>query len=77
MVTIMAVENIRFTPSTNIAQMLFDKDTQTLTIQFRKGGIVEFYEVDETSAHGFENALSATKYMNTYIENVFPSQRVI
>ena len=77
MVTIMAVENIRFTPSTNIAQVLFDKDTQTLTIQFRKGGIVEFYEVDETSAHGFENALSATKYMNSYIENVFPSQRVI
>jgi KTSC domain len=73
----MAVENIRFTPSTNIAQVLFDKETQTLTIQFRKGGIVEFYEVDETSAHGFENALSATKYMNTYIENVFPSQRVI
>ena len=73
----MAVENIRFTPSTNIAQVLFDKDTQTLTIQFRKGGIVEFYEVDETSAHGFENALSATKYMNSYIENVFPSQRVI
>jgi KTSC domain len=73
----MAAENIRFTPSTNIAQVLFDKETQTLTIQFRKGGIVEFYEVDETSAHGFENALSATKYMNTYIENVFPSQRVI
>jgi hypothetical protein len=38
---------------------------------------MEFYEVDETAAHGFESALSATKYMNTYIENLFPSQRVV
>ena len=73
----MAQENIRCTPSTNIMQVLFDKDTQTLTILFRKGGIMEFYEVDETAAHGFESALSATKYMNTYIENLFPSQRVV
>jgi hypothetical protein len=72
----MAQEIIRHTPSTNISQVVYDSETQTLTISFAKGGVVEFYEVDETAAHGFEQALSATKYMNAYIENVFPSQRV-
>jgi hypothetical protein len=72
----MAQEIIGHPPSTNISQIVYDKDTQTLLIQFQKGGMVEFYEVDETSAHGFETALSATKYMNSYIENLFPSQRV-
>ena len=68
--------NVPFPPSTNIAQITYDKDTQTLTIAFLKGGVCEYYEVDETSAAGFEHALSATKYMNAYIENMFPSQRL-
>lgn len=73
----MALEIIRHTPSTNISGIVYDTETQTLRIQFAKGGVCEFYEVDETAAHGFEYALSATKYMNAFIENVFPSQRII
>jgi len=72
----MPQEIIPHPPSTNIAEITYDKDTQTLTIAFLKGGVCEYYEVDETSAHGFEHALSATKYMNAYIENMFPSQRM-
>jgi KTSC domain-containing protein len=74
--SIMAQEIISHPPSTNIMEVVYDKDTQTLTILFAKGGVIEFYEVDETSAHGFETALSATKYMNAFIENQFPSQRI-
>jgi len=73
----MAQEIIRHTPSTNISQIVYDTETQTLTIAFVKGGVVEFYEVDETAAHGFEQALSATKYMNSFVENIFPSQRIM
>lgn len=73
----MAQEIIQHTPSTNIAQIVYDRDTQTMIIYFQKGGVCEYYEVDETTAHGFEQAMSATKYMNAYIENVFPSMRVI
>lgn len=72
----MAIEHIRHTPSTNILDITYDDETQTLVIQFQRGGVVEYYGVDATSAHGFENGLSATKYMNAYIENMFPSQRV-
>jgi KTSC domain-containing protein len=73
----MAIEVISHAPSTNIAGVTYDTETQTLTISFLKGGVCEYYEVDETTAHGFEQALSATKYMNAYVENVFPSQRLI
>ena len=73
----MAARNIPFTPSTNIGQITYDPDTQTLTINFLKGGIVEFYEVDEAAVNGFETAFSATKYMNSFIQNQFPSQRII
>ena len=73
----MAIEYIRHAPSRNISQIVYDSETQTLRIEFLKGGVMEFYEVDETSVHGFETALSATKYMNGFIENQFPSQRII
>jgi len=73
----MAQEIISHPPSTNVASVMYDKDSQQLTVEFLKGGVIEFYEVDETAAHGFENALSATKYLNAYIENVFPQQRII
>jgi KTSC domain-containing protein len=73
----MAIEIIGHAPSTNIAQIVYDTETQQLTISFVKGGMCEYYEVDETTAHGFEQALSATKFMNAYIENIFPSQRIV
>jgi hypothetical protein len=73
----MATQIVPHTPSTNIAQITYDDETQTLTINFLKGGMVEFYEVDETAVQGFGTALSATKYMNSFIENVYPSQRII
>ena len=73
----MPQEIIGHPPSTNIAQVAYDKDIQLLTVSFVKGGVIEFYEVDETTAHGFESALSATKYLNAYVENSFPSQRVL
>ena len=73
----MAIEYVQHTPSRNISQIVYDPETQTLRIEFLKGGVVEFYEVDETAAHGFETALSATKFMNAFIENQFPSQRII
>ena len=73
----MAIEVIRHSPSTNIAQITYDTETQTLTIQFAKGGSYEYYEVPEDAARGFESAFSTTKYFNSFIENVFPSQRLV
>ena len=65
-------------PSTNISQIVYDRDSQTLTISFAKSGAVyEFYEVPEDVVEGFNQALSATKYFNAYVENSFPSQRIV
>jgi hypothetical protein len=63
--------------STNISQIVYDRDSQTLTISFAKSGAVyEFYEVDESTVNGFSTSLSTTKYFNSYVENSFPSQRI-
>lgn len=75
--TVMAIVSVPHTPSRNISHIVYDDETQTMTINFLKGGVVEFYEVPEDVVNGFGTALSATKYMNAYIENVFPSQRII
>jgi KTSC domain len=67
---------VAHTPSTNISQIVYDAETQTMTIYFAKGGVIEYYEVPEDVVNGFATALSSTKYMNAYIENSFPSQRI-
>jgi hypothetical protein len=73
----MAAEVVNHPPSTNISQIIYDRETQTLTVSFLKSSAVyEYYEVDEATVAGFGSAFSATKYYNSYIENVFPSQRV-
>jgi KTSC domain-containing protein len=73
----MSQQLIQHTPSTNIANIVYDTETQTLTISFLKGGVVEYYEVPEDVVNGFGTALSSTKYLNAYVENSFPSQRVV
>lgn len=73
----MAQQIVRHPPSTNIAGIVYDPETQTLTISFVKGGVCEYYDVDETSAKGFEISIGATAYLRAYIENVFPQQRII
>lgn len=72
----MAQQIIQHTPSTNIANIVYDPETQTLVISFLKGGVCEYYGVPEDVVNGFGTALSATKYLNSYVENQFPSQRV-
>ena len=67
---------VQHTPSTNISQIVYDLDTQTMTISFAKGGVIEYYEVPEDVVNGFGQALSSTKYLNAYVENLFPSQRI-
>lgn len=68
---------IRFPPSTNIAAILYNADEQTLTVEFVKSGAVYQYDqVPEDLAMGFQTALSATKYLETYIASQFPSNRI-
>jgi len=74
----MAQVIVQHPPSTNIAGVVYDKDSQTLTVSFLKSGaIYEYYEVPEDVVDGFGQALSATKYFNAYVENTFPNQRIV
>lgn len=68
---------IHFPPSTNVSGILYNADDQTLTVEFAKSGAVYRYDqCTEEMAMGFQSALSATKYLETYIASQCPSVRV-
>lgn len=68
---------IRFPASTNIGAILYTPDTQQLQVEFSKSGAVYVYDqCPEDLAMGFQDALSATKYLETYIASQCPSTRI-
>lgn len=72
---IMAMQNIPFTPSSNIRGVMWDSDTMTLTITF-KAGVYQYYQVPQEVADGFGRALSATSYFKAAIQGQYPENRV-
>jgi KTSC domain-containing protein len=73
----MAVEPIPFPPSRSITLIEYDPETQQLKVTFRRGGVNVYTGVDETSARGFSQYLSATQYLNAYIVGQFFEQRIV
>lgn len=68
---------IRFPPSTNISSIVYDADGQQLTVEFAKSGAVYRYDgCTEEMALGFQTAMSATKYLETYIASQCASTRI-
>lgn len=68
---------IRFPPSTNISAILYNADDQTLTVEFSKSGAIYRYDgCTEELALGFQTAMSATKYLETYIASQCSSVRI-
>lgn len=68
---------IRFPASANINAILYTPDLQQLQVEFSKSGAVYIYDqVTEDLAMGFQEALSATKYLETYIATQCPSTRI-
>lgn len=72
----MPTEPVRFPPSTNIGQIEYDKETQTLVIQFKSGRVYQYHPVDEQTARGFESCLSAGDYFNMFIKPLSEMSRL-
>lgn len=71
----MPIQNISFTPSSNIQGVLWNSETMTLTVTF-KSGVYEYLQVPQEVAEGFSRALSATQYLRTAIQGQYPENRV-
>ena len=63
-------------PSTEFTQVGYQEDSETLEIQFVKGGVYQFYNVPLTVFDEFMNASSKEGYYHSKIGERFPCSRV-
>jgi hypothetical protein len=71
----MAQRSIPFATSKNVQSILYDDETQVLTISLQ-GGTYEHSGVDSQKADGFSSAPSAGTYYHTYFSARGPSAGV-
>lgn len=68
----MAERDISFnSESGNITGIVYDDETQELTVTFHHGGEYAYHGVPEETAMGFESAPSAGQYLNSFIKGVY------
>jgi len=74
----MALEPVPHTPSRNISAVLYDPEERKLVVWFAKNGrAYQYADVPEDVALGFGQALSATEYLQTFIEGSFLANRIV
>jgi hypothetical protein len=62
--------------STNIAGIGYDKETQTLEVEFLKGGVYQYFDVPQAVYEGFVIADSKGKYLATQIKGNYRYAKV-
>lgn len=72
----MAFETIECAPSSNVAQVAYDRDAQTLMIVFARGPQYKYTQVPPSVAEGFSDAVSSGEYFLLSIKGQFPYERV-
>jgi hypothetical protein len=63
-------------PSTEITQVGYQEDSETLEIQFVKGGVYQFFNVPSSVFDEFMSAPSKEGYYHSRIGERFPCARV-
>lgn len=62
--------------SSNVASIEYDIGTSTLQVEFKNGGIYQYFDVPEATFQGFIIADSKGTYLNSYIKGSFRYARV-
>lgn len=63
-------------PSSNIAAIGYDKETQTLRVQFRTHGVFDYKEVPEDRWESLKAAESHGKYFHAEIKRYYEGVKV-
>ena len=71
----MAIREIEFKPSSNIARVQWDDETLDLHVQFQHGGSGTYKGVPENEVNGLSQAESAGKYLNAQIKPLYEYER--
>jgi hypothetical protein len=62
--------------SSTILSIGYESGSQTLEVEFKHGGIYQYYNVPETVYQQFMESTSKGQFHHTYIRNAFPFSRV-
>jgi hypothetical protein len=62
--------------SSNIASIGYDKNTNTLEVEFNSGDIYQYYSVPEEVYNGLMNASSHGRYLNQNIKGKYQYQQI-
>ena len=55
--------------SSNLRSVGYDPSTSTLEVEFRHGGIYQYFDVPEARYEGLMSAYSKGSYFDTFIKN--------
>jgi len=62
--------------SSNLRSVGYDPDAQMLEIEFRNGGICQYYGVPETVYLQLMAASSKGKFFHVYIKDIYPYAKI-
>ena len=62
--------------SSTILSIGYEPSSETLEIEFKNGGIYQYYNVPQTIYQQLMEAASKGQFFHTYIRNAFPYSRV-
>ena len=62
--------------SSNISSVGYDKDTQTLEIEFTNGGTYQYFGVEESKFTEFYDAQSLGHYFHNFIKGQYASKKL-
>lgn len=71
----MGIMELRGTQSSNIAQVGYDQESNTLRIVFTNGSVYDYYEVDEQIYRHLLQAPSKGQFFHQYIRNNYTYQK--
>lgn len=62
--------------SSNLNSVGYDADTETLEVEFRNGGVYQYFEVPPSTHQNLLDAPSLGSYFNSHIRNSYGQRRV-
>ena len=57
--------------SSNLQRFMYNEESQTLTVEFKNGGVYEYYDVPVNIYEGLKNADSKGNYLYHHIKGSF------
>ncbi len=70
------MESVFTQNSSNVARVQFHEDTQTLEVEFRNGGVYQYFDVPQPLYEQLIAADSVGTFLNTNIKGAFRYARV-